>query len=141
MADPGASQTSVSPCGRSRSASAVNGSSATRVTVGSGVIVLGGEEDNMRNSIVAAAVGLAACGLVACGGGSGSVDLNNPGGGTTGTTGSTTGSTGSGAGIFLNAMPPGANGNSAGGIGGPVPGAPVLQYPAHFEDALALYGD
>ncbi len=43
--------------------------------------------------------------------------------------------------IFLNVVPPGANGNSAGGIGSPVPGAPVLQYPPNFEDQLHLYGN
>lgn len=42
---------------------------------------------------------------------------------------------------FLSAMPPGANGNSAGGVGAPVPGVPVLSYPANFSDQLHLYAD
>lgn len=43
--------------------------------------------------------------------------------------------------LFLNVLPPGSNGNSAGGVGAPVPGLPVLQYPKNFEDQLPLYGD
>ncbi|MBI1728644.1 MAG: penicillin acylase family protein [Candidatus Rokubacteria bacterium] len=43
--------------------------------------------------------------------------------------------------IFLSVLPPGNNGNSAGGIGVPVPGVPVRRYPDHFVDQLALYGD
>jgi len=41
--------------------------------------------------------------------------------------------------VFLSILPPGNNGNSAGGIGVPVPGIPVRRYPAHFVDQLALY--
>jgi acyl-homoserine lactone acylase PvdQ len=41
--------------------------------------------------------------------------------------------------IVLNVVPPGSNGNSAGGVG--AQGATVVQYPANFEDQLALYGD
>jgi len=68
------------------------------------------------------------------------------GGGTTGggtTSGGTSGSSvpGTAADLFLNVMPPGANGNSAGGVGAPVPGVPVLHYPANFSDQLSLYGD
>ncbi|WP_394849514.1 penicillin acylase family protein [Pendulispora brunnea] len=37
--------------------------------------------------------------------------------------------------IYLNAMPPGANGNSAGGLRG------TSLYPPNFTDSLALYGD
>ncbi|MGH8035834.1 MAG: penicillin acylase family protein, partial [Lysobacterales bacterium] len=43
--------------------------------------------------------------------------------------------------IFLNVVPPGANGNSAGGCCGPVPGVPALQYPPNFRDQLDLYGN
>ena len=44
--------------------------------------------------------------------------------------------------IFLNVVPPGANGNSAGGIGAPVGIPPEqTQYPANFEDQLHLYGN
>ncbi len=44
--------------------------------------------------------------------------------------------------IFLNVVPPGANGNSAGGIGAPA-GIPPdqTQYPPNFEDQLHLYGN
>jgi acyl-homoserine lactone acylase PvdQ len=68
--------------------------------------------------------------LSACDGSGGS-----PGGGGSGD------SSTSAPGIYLNVLPPGANGNSAGGLGSPVPGAPVLQYPANFRDQLDLYGN
>ncbi|HKY92323.1 MAG TPA: penicillin acylase family protein [Nevskiaceae bacterium] len=42
-------------------------------------------------------------------------------------------------GIFLNAMPPGQNGNSAGGVG--VPQMVPTIAPKNFLDQLALYGD
>ncbi|WP_394829731.1 penicillin acylase family protein [Pendulispora albinea] len=42
--------------------------------------------------------------------------------------------------IYLNAMPPGSNGNSAGGLRGIEPLIPTL-YPPNFTDALPLYGD
>jgi hypothetical protein len=42
--------------------------------------------------------------------------------------------------IFMEIVPPGSNGNSAGGIGGPSP-LPVLSYPANYRDQLDLYGD
>ena len=48
---------------------------------------------------------------------------------------------GSGASLFLNVMPPGANGNSAGGTGFPGSVTPTTKYPPHFNDQLALYGD
>jgi acyl-homoserine lactone acylase PvdQ len=48
---------------------------------------------------------------------------------------------GDGKGIFLSVLPPGENGNSAGGLGSPAPGSPVLSYPANFRDQLDLYGD
>jgi acyl-homoserine lactone acylase PvdQ len=41
--------------------------------------------------------------------------------------------------LFLNVLPPGSNGNSAGGTG--APGQVATKYPPHFEDQLALYGD
>jgi acyl-homoserine lactone acylase PvdQ len=43
--------------------------------------------------------------------------------------------------IFLQVVPPGANGNSAGGIGGPLPQIPTLQYPPNYRDQLDLYGN
>jgi acyl-homoserine lactone acylase PvdQ len=46
-----------------------------------------------------------------------------------------------GASVFLNVLPPGANGNSAGGNGFPGVASPSTKYPRHFEDQLALYGD
>jgi acyl-homoserine lactone acylase PvdQ len=42
--------------------------------------------------------------------------------------------------LYLNVMPPGSNGNSAGGVGIPG-GSDPLVYPRNFADALALYGD
>src|SRR3546814_18716169 len=42
---------------------------------------------------------------------------------------------------FLSIVPPGSNGNSAGGIGAPVPGVPTLSYPKNFSDQLTMYGD
>ncbi|MBV9948753.1 MAG: penicillin acylase family protein, partial [Myxococcales bacterium] len=42
-------------------------------------------------------------------------------------------------GTFLSVMPPGANGNSAGGVG--LPGHPAVTYPPHFADQVALYAD
>lgn len=44
--------------------------------------------------------------------------------------------------IFMSAMPPGANGNAAGGVGAPAgipPSATV--YPDHYNDQLALYAN
>ncbi|HUS25019.1 MAG TPA: penicillin acylase family protein [Candidatus Binatia bacterium] len=41
--------------------------------------------------------------------------------------------------VFLTAMPPGANGNSAGGVRGE--DASSTTYPPHYADSLALYGD
>jgi acyl-homoserine lactone acylase PvdQ len=48
---------------------------------------------------------------------------------------------GDGASTYLNVLPDGSNGNSAGGIGAPVSGVPVVNYPANFIDQEALYGD
>ncbi|HTV20773.1 MAG TPA: penicillin acylase family protein, partial [Polyangiaceae bacterium] len=41
--------------------------------------------------------------------------------------------------LYLAVMPPGSNGNSAGGVG--VPGTEPIVYPRNYADALALYGD
>lgn len=84
-----------------------------------------------------AAVATAAVLLAACGGGGSGASGSTSGGGTTGGTGTGTGASD----LFLNVLPPGSNGNSAGGIGAPVPGLPVVQYPQNFSDQLALYGD
>ncbi len=76
--------------------------------------------------IVGLTVGLAACG-----------DSSRPGDGNP-----TTPPVGPpGTSIFMTIVPPGSNGNSAGGIGAPVPGAPVLSFPANFRDQLDLYGN
>ncbi len=47
---------------------------------------------------------------------------------------------GDGSSIYLNVLPPGSNGNAAGGIGLPIQGIPA-QYPPNFVDQAALYGD
>lgn len=46
-----------------------------------------------------------------------------------------------GSSLYLNVLPAGSNGNSAGGKGLPLPGVPVQQYPPNFVDQLTLYGD
>ncbi|MFA5939077.1 MAG: penicillin acylase family protein [Sinimarinibacterium sp.] len=38
-------------------------------------------------------------------------------------------------------VPPGSNGNSAGAVGGPLPGQPQISYPANYRDQLDLYGN
>jgi acyl-homoserine lactone acylase PvdQ len=43
--------------------------------------------------------------------------------------------------LFLNVLPPGSNGNSAGGTGFPGSVTPTTKYPPHFQDQLGLYGD
>lgn len=43
-------------------------------------------------------------------------------------------------GIYLNIAVPGNNGNSAGGIGLPIPGTPAT-YPANYNDQATMYGD
>lgn len=83
---------------------------------------------------------LAATGLAACG------SSEPVGGGATagGTAGGTLGGTTGGApaeSLFMTIVPPGANGNSAGGVGTPVPGSPVLSFPSNFRDQLDLYGN
>ena len=42
--------------------------------------------------------------------------------------------------IFMEIVPPGSNGNSASGIGGPA-GLPILRYPNNYRDQLDLYGN
>lgn len=75
--------------------------------------------------------------LTACGGSSVPVT----GGGSGGSSGGGGSGGSSSANTFLNVLPPGSNGNSAGGVGAPVPGVPVLSYPPNFDDQLSLYGD
>ena len=43
--------------------------------------------------------------------------------------------------IFMAIVPPGSNGNSAGGVGAPVSQIPTIQYPKNFRDQLDMYGD
>ncbi|MGH7898947.1 MAG: penicillin acylase family protein, partial [Candidatus Binatia bacterium] len=43
--------------------------------------------------------------------------------------------------IFLQIVPPGSNGASAGGIGGPLAEIPTIRYPDNYRDQLDLYGD
>ena len=52
--------------------------------------------------------------------------------------GVTSGDTGN---TFLSIVPPGSNGNSAGGVGAPVSQVPTIQYPKNFRDQLDMYGD
>lgn len=54
---------------------------------------------------------------------------------------SSSGGSAVGENIFLSAMPPGANGNSAGAVGGPLPGQPQTAYPDNYRDQLDLYGN
>src|SRR4051812_40595090 len=77
--------------------------------------------------------------LAACSNGSG---LPQPGGGG-GDNGGGDGGGGigpKGTSIFMEIVPPGSNGNSAGGIGGPAP-FPVISYPNNYRDQLDLYGN
>lgn len=48
---------------------------------------------------------------------------------------------GDGANVFLAIVPPGSNGNSAGAVGGPLPGQPQVVYPDNYRDQLDLYGN
>ncbi|TXH03848.1 MAG: hypothetical protein E6R07_10580 [Nevskiaceae bacterium] len=48
---------------------------------------------------------------------------------------------GAGGNTFLAIVPPGSNGNSAGGVGAPVSQVPTIQYPQNFRDQLDMYGD
>ncbi|HEY0973830.1 MAG TPA: penicillin acylase family protein [Solimonas sp.] len=85
----------------------------------------------LRVTVAALAVGLAS-GLAACGdsrGVEGDGGPNRPPVGPPGTS------------IFMTIVPPGSNGNAAGGLGTPVPGVPPLTYPANFRDQLDLYGN
>ncbi|HWU69275.1 MAG TPA: penicillin acylase family protein [Stenotrophobium sp.] len=47
---------------------------------------------------------------------------------------------GDGSSTYLNVLPPGSNGNSAGGVGLPVAGTPASD-PPNFSDQATLYGD
>jgi acyl-homoserine lactone acylase PvdQ len=55
--------------------------------------------------------------------------------------GSSSSSAESTASVFLNVLPPGSNGNAAGGAGIPGIALPADKAPPHFEDQLALYAD
>ena len=78
-------------------------------------------------------------GLAACGSSSAPASgSGNAGGGTSGSGGG--GVVSDGSSIYLNVLPPGSNGNSAGGIGLPLQGTPSL-YPKNFTDQATLYGD
>ena len=79
--------------------------------------------------------------LAGCGSSSAVSSSDGGGSGTGGTSGGGGSTAGDGNSLYLNVMPPGSNGNSAGGLGAPVPGVPVLKYPANFDDQLSLYGD
>lgn len=81
--------------------------------------------------LLAFSLALAACGS--------SSQVANSSGGTGGGSSGSTGTPGDNGSTFLNVVPPGSNGNSAGGVG--VQGVGVVQYPRNFEDQLALYGD
>ncbi|GAC1631663.1 MAG: hypothetical protein NVS9B10_25300 [Nevskia sp.] len=98
-----------------------------------------------RRTLLPAALLLIASLLAACSDSAPTASGTTTGGTTTGgaTTGGTTGSPPptAAADLFLNVLPPGANGNSAGGVGAPVPGLPIVRYPDNFMDQLALYGD
>ena len=72
--------------------------------------------------------------LSACGGGRPNTAAAPPGGGDGG------GDDDNGS-VFLSILPAGSNGNSAGGIGGPLPGQPQLSYPDNYRDQLDLYGN
>src|SRR5579885_3217123 len=89
----------------------------TRNPLGEGAIM---KFRNFRADVVAAAA--AALWLAAC---TGSSPASAPPGGE----GGAGGSPGDGTSVYLNVLPPGSNGNSAGGVGAPVPGVPVLKYP------------
>ena len=99
------------------------------------------EENNVKNQLSGLGVGLFLSVLIAGCGQSQPVASSAGGGGSSGDgSGSvTTGSDGNSH--YLNVVPPGQNGNSAGGVGVPVSSVPVLSYPKNFEDQLALYGD
>lgn len=78
-----------------------------------------------------------ACAMLMLAAGLGGCGHGDPVSGTT--TGGTTGGSTDGDSIFLNAMPPGSNGNSAGGVGAPQQEPQVP--PANFNDQLQLYGN
>lgn len=86
--------------------------------------------------------------LTACGSGSssssgtGNPPINSGGGNGGSTPGGGNGggpAPGDGASIYLNIVPPGSNGNSAGGLG--VQNQLPITYPPNFKDQATLYGD
>ncbi len=86
----------------------------------------------MRHSTLWVVVGLAAAlGVSGCGrsnstaGGDGNAPIPDGDGDT----------------IFLSSMPPGSNGNTAGAVGGPLPGQPQFVYPENYRDQLDQYGN
>ncbi|MDB5977968.1 MAG: penicillin acylase family protein [Nevskia sp.] len=89
--------------------------------------------------LLGAGLALAACGSsspVSGTAGSGS----NGGGETPGSPPSGNLGPGDGSSIYLNILPPGSNGDSAGGVGLPVAGTPA-SYPANYNDQSTMYGD
>jgi acyl-homoserine lactone acylase PvdQ len=89
--------------------------------------------------LLGAALGLAACGSsIPAPPGSGTSGGGSGTGGSSGLSGAL--GPGDGNSIYMNVMPDGSNGNSAGGLGLPVAGA-VLSSPANFDDQAVLYGD
>ncbi|MGH3971328.1 MAG: penicillin acylase family protein, partial [Mycobacterium sp.] len=93
-------------------------------------------------SVVLLSAVLAGCGSsskvdLGSGGGSGSSSGSGNSGGSTGG-GSSGASSNDGSSIYLNIVPPGSNGNSAGGLG--LQGN-VASYPPNFDDQDILYGD
>lgn len=78
--------------------------------------------------------------LAACGSSSPVAGGGNAGGSGSGSAPSGDLGPGDGNSIYLNVLPPGANGNSVGGVGLPVAGTPA-SYPANYSDQATLYGD
>ncbi|MGH8505840.1 MAG: penicillin acylase family protein [Stenotrophobium sp.] len=94
-------------------------------------------------SCLAAALALTAALLLSACGHSSPVALGAGGSGSNAASSPLSGDLGPGDGnnsTYLNILPPGANGNSAGGVGLPVAGTPA-SYPANFTDQATLYGD
>ncbi|HEU0196934.1 MAG TPA: penicillin acylase family protein [Nevskiaceae bacterium] len=109
----------------------------------------------LRQGLVAGALGLAMA-LAGCTGSSPVTTTSSSGNGGTSSSPGTSGSGGAGTGpttpggdmpsapaasnsIFLNIVPPGSNGNSAGGLG--VQNDLPISYPPNFKDQATLYGD
>ncbi|MGH8539624.1 MAG: penicillin acylase family protein [Stenotrophobium sp.] len=98
----------------------------------------------MKNFTTNAGTAIALAGLIAlagCGHSSGVLGIGNGGSGSSGGSsgGSGSGTGGSGANnLFMSILPPGENGNSAGGVGVQSQ-VPAIQYPANFRDQLDMY--